>query len=129
MALGILISVSLFFLFLDLSNYNDTTVETHVLLDMFEIRTILECGSIPILVLEPGIDVGIVVSDRAEVAFEVVLVDCVEADDCCVGADIELGEVCAQDVRASVGVKDFFENVECAEHGDYVFVVGFLVGC
>lgn len=69
-------------------------VARHVmLLDMLKFRRVLECRHIPVQISEPAVDGRISATDVANVALEVLDVDCVEADDGHEEADVCFGKL------------------------------------
>lgn len=73
-----------------------------ILLDMLEIRCLPKSRMLPVHRSQPVFEKGVGVADGAEIAFEVLDVDDVEADERCVGADVEFGDLRAEDVGAGV---------------------------
>ena len=73
-----------------------------VFLDMFKIRGLAEGGVVPVQIPDPGVQVRVSGADVADVAFEVLHVDDVEADDGRVQADVEFRELGAEVVGADV---------------------------
>jgi hypothetical protein len=67
-----------------------------VLLDMLELRRLLERRYVPIQIPEPAMDGRVPAADVADVALEVLQVDCVEADDGHVQAYVCFGDVGAE---------------------------------
>lgn len=57
-------------------------------LDMFKLSRVLEGREIPIQMLEPLVERGVSGANVADIAFEVLDVDGIEADDCGVEADV-----------------------------------------
>lgn len=61
---------------------------TYILLDVLEVGTVSECWMIPIQVLEPSIDIRIIVPNCAQVTFEMIFVYSIEAHNSRVGPNI-----------------------------------------
>jgi len=64
-----------------------------VLLDMFELRRVLESGNVPVQVSEPAMNSRIAAADVADVAFEVLHIDGVESDYGHIETYVRLGDV------------------------------------
>lgn len=71
-----------------------------VLLDVLELRRLLERRHGPVEMAEPAVDEGVAAADVADVAFEVLHVDGVEAHRRHVQAHVGFGQVGAEVVRA-----------------------------
>ena len=69
---------------------------------------------------------GIAGADVADVAFEMLHVDGIEADYCCVEADVGFGDVRAEVVGGGVGGEVGLGAGEGGEEGVDGFFVGFL---
>ena len=100
-----------------------------VLLDMFKVGRVPVLRMPPVHALEPIVQHGILATNHAEVALEVLHVDGVEADQRAVHAHVQLRHVLAEDVRAAVAVDDLLQRVQCAEDWWEVLFVRGLVGC
>jgi hypothetical protein len=72
-----------------------------VLLDMLEIRRLPKPLDIPIQVFEVVVQKRVIVPDGAEIALEMLHVDCVEPDQRRVRADVDFGQLCAKHIRAA----------------------------
>jgi len=106
-----------------------TKTRTYILLDVLEVRTVLECRMIPIQVLEPSIDVRIIVPNCPQVAFEMVFVYSIEAYNRRVGPNIQFCKMLAQNVRSSVVVNDLLKGIQSGKYGNDILIVCFLVRC
>lgn len=68
-----------------------------------EMRCLLECSAsllrahIPIDVLKPCVDIGIIMPDHLEIASEQSMISDIESDDRCVKSNIGFGQVLAKD--------------------------------
>jgi hypothetical protein len=67
-----------------------------VLLDMFELRRVLERGNVPVQVSEPAMDGRIATADVADVAFEVLHINGIESDYGYIQTYIRFGDVGAE---------------------------------
>jgi len=67
-----------------------------------KVSRVLESGVVPVEAPHPEINIWIVVSDRADVAFEVTMVDWVEADDGGEEAYISLSKAISDEILLSV---------------------------
>ena len=102
-----------------------------MLLDMFKLRRLLpKSGYVPIQMPEPLVQRRVSAPDVPDVAFEMLHVDGIEADDGRVEADVGFGDVGAEVVRSWVGCAMllFGEMSFCAVEGGEEWVYGFLVG-
>ena len=96
-----------------------------MLLDMLELRRLLERRHVPVQISEPAVDGGIAAADVADVAFEVRHVDGIEADGGHVQAHVRFGESFSEVVRSlgRCGREPGFGFVEVGEevgHGGFV---------
>ncbi len=73
-------------------------------LDVFKLRRLAKRRYIPIQLSDPTMQRRIPGAYIADVAFEMLDVDGVEADDCCVEADVGFGDVTAEVVGARGGL-------------------------
>lgn len=78
----------------ELKAYNKQRLRTY----MFKVRRVLESRNVPIQVLHPAINFGVVVSNGAEVALEMTVVNRVESDNCSIQTDIGLGQTVSDEV-------------------------------
>lgn len=69
-----------------------------VLLDMLEFRGVVEGWQVPVEVTQPAVNGWEAGADVFNVALEVLHVDWVEANDCCVQAYVDLGQLRAEPV-------------------------------
>lgn len=99
-----------------------------VLLDVPEIRRVLILVVVPVQILEPVVQYRILPADHAEVAFEMLHVDRVEADQSCICPDVNFSHLLSEDVRAFIAMGDFFEFVQGGEDWWQVLLVDVLVG-
>lgn len=97
-----------------------------MLLDMFELRRLLESGDAPIQVPEPLVQSRIAGADVADVAFEMLNVNRVEADDGGVEAYVRFGDSFSEIERSRSLCQMGFSAIEGAEQGSESFLVGFL---
>lgn len=98
-----------------------------VLFDVFKVGRFLERRVVPIEVPLPPVQVGEIVPDRAEVALEVVVVDGIETNDGRERADIDFGELIADEVVFAL--EHLFESLQALEQGvNGVFVSLRLAG-
>ena len=97
-----------------------------MLLDMFKHRRLPKCRHIPIQFPQPLMQMRIPRSYIADVAFEMLHVDGVEADYGCVETDVGFGYGGAEVVGGGVGGEVGFGAVEGGEEGLDGFFVGFL---
>ena len=67
-----------------------------MLLDMFEMRRVLESGNVPVQVSEPAMNGRIAAADVADVAFEVLHIDAIESDYGHIKTYVRLGDVGAE---------------------------------
>lgn len=84
---------------------------------MLELSGAAKSGHVPIQMAEPGVDGRVAGADVADVAFEVLDVDGVEADDGGVEADVGFGDVGAVVEGRGVGGEVGFDAVEGGEEG------------
>jgi len=59
-----------------------------MILDMSKLGRLSKCRDVPVQIPQPLVEVWVVGADGAEVSLEVLDVDDVEADNCCVETDI-----------------------------------------
>lgn len=97
-----------------------------MLLDVFKLGRVLESREIPIQMPKPFVQRRIAGSDVADVAFEMLHVDGVEADDGGVETDVGLAEVLAKVVGCCVLGQVGFGPVEGGKKGLDGFFVRFL---
>lgn len=97
-----------------------------MLLDMFKHRRLPKGRYIPIQFPQPFMQIRITGSYIADIAFEVLHVDGVEADYGCVETDVGFGYGGAEVVGGGVGGEVGFCAVEGGEEGVHGFFVGFL---
>ncbi len=97
-----------------------------VFLDMFELRRLPKSGHIPVQMPQPLVQRRKPGSDVTDVAFEMLDVDGVEADDGRVEADVCFGDVGSEVVGCGVFCEVGFGAVEGGEEGADGFFVGFL---
>ena len=97
-----------------------------VFLDMFELRRLPKSGHVPIQMPQPLMQRRKARADVADVAFEMLDVDGVEADDGRVEADIGFGDGCPEVVGCRVFCEVGFGAVEGGEEWVDGFFVGFL---
>lgn len=95
-------------------------------LDMLELGRLAKGRLVPVQVAEPFVQGRVAGADVAHVAFEVLDVDGVEADDGRVEADVGFGEVGAVVEGRGVGGEVGFDAVEGVEEGVEGFFVGVL---
>ena len=95
-------------------------------LDMLKLRRLSKSGNVPIQLPQPLVDSRISRTDVANVAFEMLDVDGVEADDCRVESYIGFGDVRAEIIGRGVFGEVGFDAVEGGEEGLDGFFVGFL---
>src|SRR3954468_8184421 len=86
-----------------------------VLLDMLEIRRLLERLDIPIQVFEVVVQKRVIVPDGAKIALKMLHVDCVEPDQCRIRADVDFGELCTENIRAAAVSEQLLKFVEGRE--------------
>jgi len=98
-----------------------------VLLDMLEVGRVLELRMVPVHALEPIVQGWILASDHAEIALEVLDVDCVETDQGAEDTDIDLGHVVAENIRTFVMVSNLLEFVQSGKDGGEVLLIALLV--
>lgn len=96
-----------------------------IILDMLEIRRLLEPGRLPVQILQIPVQRRVIMSDGADVAFEMRHVDGVEAHEGSVRFEIDFGEVAPEDEEAVVGGEQEFELVQRGEDGA---AGGFVLG-
>ena len=100
-----------------------------IILDVLEIRRLLEPGRLPVQILQIPVQSRVIVSDGAHVAFEMRHVDGVKAHEGRVRFEIDLGEVAPEDEEAVVGGEQEFEFIQSVEHGAAGgFVLGLSLG-
>lgn len=97
-----------------------------VILDMRKVRRILERGMIPVEIPQPAVEMWVAAAYVADIAFEVLHVDRVEADEGCEEPDVDFGHVVAKEERSTL----LFQLCLCAvqgveEHFD-VLLIGLL---
>jgi hypothetical protein len=100
-----------------------------VFLDMLELRRLLERRDVPVQIPQPAMDGRIAAADIADVAFEVLDIDRVEARDSHVQAYVRFGDISAEVVGAlgSCGLELRLGFVEVGEelgHGVVVYFLG-----
>ena len=71
-----------------------------MLLDMFELRRIFKCWIVPIQIPDPLVNIRVARPYVPDIAFKVLNIDGIEADDCREESDICFGDVVAEVVRA-----------------------------
>ena len=98
-----------------------------VLLNMLEIRSLLEPLDIPIQVFEVVVQEWVVVPNGAEIALEMLHVDRVEPDQRHVCADVDFGQLCTEYIRAAAVSEQILKLVEGREDGNDISVVRLLV--
>ena len=99
-----------------------------VLFDVLEVSRLFEFWMIPVHALEPVVQDRILASDHTEVAFKVLNVDRVEADQGVKYTNINLCHVLAKYVGTFVAVGHLLELIQRAENSGEVLLVRFLVG-
>lgn len=97
-----------------------------VILDMLELRRLLERRYFPVQLPEPLVKCRITRSDITDVALEMLHVDRVEANDGSVEANVCFGDVGTKIVRSSVLSKVSFGAVKRGEKGLDRFFISFL---
>lgn len=100
-----------------------------VFLDVLEVSRLFEAGDIPIQISQPVVQDGVFSPYHAQVAFEMLDIDGVEANDCCVSSYVELCELGSKYEGATILCCDLFESVQCSEDGKDVLVVCGLIFC
>ena len=99
-----------------------------MLLDMFELRCVLECGNVPVQISEPAMNGRIAAADVANVAFEVLHIDSIESDDGYIKTYVRFGDGGAKVVWSSgcYGIELRFGFVKMGKEVSHRGFVGFL---
>ena len=97
-----------------------------VLLDMFELRSLPKRWHIPVQVSQPFVQRWIARAYIADVAFEMLHINRIEADDSRIEADLSFSDVLAEVVRACMGSQMLFSAVKGSEQGLDGLLVGLL---
>jgi len=97
-----------------------------MLLDMLKLRRVPKCRHVPIQVPQPLVQIGVPAADIADVAFEMLDVDWVEADDGGVESDVGFGDGGAVVVGRRVVGEVGFSAIEGFEKGVDILFVGCL---
>ena len=97
-----------------------------VLFDMLEISRLPDTLDIPIQILQIIVEERVIVPNDAEIAFEMLDIDRVELDHCCVKPDIDFCQLRTQDIRLAALGEELLELVERGKNRNDV-VVGLLV--
>ena len=95
-------------------------------LDMLKLCRATERFNVPVQLPHPFVHCGIPGSNVPNVAFEVLHVDRVEADDCSVETYIRFGDVLAKVVGGGILGEMGFDSVESLKKGLDVLFVGVL---
>lgn len=97
-----------------------------MILDMFKLGRFAKGRHIPIQVPHPVVQRRVARADIADVAFEMLDVDGIEADDGRVETDVGFGDLRSEVVRFGVRGEMFFCPVEGGEEGLHGFFIGVL---
>ena len=97
-----------------------------VFLDMFELRSLPKRWHTPVQMSQPFMQRWISRAYIADVAFEMLHVNGIEADDSCIEANVSFGDVLAKVVRVCMGGQMLFSAVKGGEQGLDGLLVGLL---
>ena len=97
-----------------------------MLLDMFKLRSLPKRWHIPVQVSQPSMQRWISGAYIADIAFEMLHVNRIEADDSCIEANISFSDVLAKVVRVCMGGQMLFRAVKGGEQGLDGLFVGLL---
>lgn len=93
---------------------------------MLEISRLPKSLNIPVQVLQPIIQHGVIMPYHAQIRLEMLYIYRIEAHDRRIRKEIQLSERVAEDIWTAVSVQQGFEPVQRREQRDHVLLVVFL---
>lgn len=96
---------------------------------MLEISRSLRRFEIPIHALQPVIEHGVVVTNSAQVAFEMLDIHGVETDQSSIETNVYLGEFFPKDKGPPIVRDDFLKLIQGPEYRNNIFVIDLLRRC
>ena len=129
MALG-LISAWLFVYCMSSAQVSDKCKDSgskmYIFFNVLEVCRLPGCLDVPVHSLQPVVQHWVVVPDSAKIAFEVLDINDVEANQGRVQPDVQFSQVWTQQERPRCLGQKTFKSVECCKHGYHVLIIFLL---